>query len=143
MEKFMSYKKILACDIGLKRIGLATLIQGVILPLSPIIRKNRNQASNSLSQILKEREVDLLVVGIPNLDEEETHEMERRIRHFVSLVEFDGEIIYINEALSSKIAQESLLELGKKERKEKIKNGELDSLSAMEILERYLSSKSL
>lgn len=136
----MLCKKILACDVGLKRIGLATLAQSVILPLPPIMRKNRNQASNALSQILAEREIDVLVVGIPNLGDEETHEMERRIRHFISLVEFEGEIVYIDEALSSKIAQESLFELGKKERKEKIKNGELDSLSAMEILERYLKS---
>ncbi|WP_034583548.1 Holliday junction resolvase RuvX [Helicobacter pametensis] len=135
----MSYNNILSCDIGLKRIGIACYIQGLILPLPPIIRKNRNQASSALSQILLEREIHTLIVGIPDYEDGKTHEMERRIKHFISLVNFKGEILYINEALSSKIAQESLLELGKKERKEKIKNGELDSLSAMEILKRYLS----
>lgn len=135
----MSYNNILACDIGLKRIGLASYIQGIVLPLPPILRKNRDQAALALSQLLKDREINTLIVGIPELDEHQPHEMERRIRHFVSLVEFSGKIVYVNEAFSSKIAQESLFELSKKERKEKIKNGELDSLSAMEILERYLS----
>lgn len=136
----MSSKKILACDIGLKRIGLAIYTQGIILPLAPILRKNRNQASIALSAILKEKQIEILVVGIPYLDYEETHTMEKRIKHFVSLLDFQGEIISIDETLSSKTAQESLFELNKKERKEKIKNGELDSLAAMEILKRYLTT---
>ncbi|MCE3047213.1 Holliday junction resolvase RuvX [Helicobacter kayseriensis] len=137
----MSDNNILACDIGLKRIGLASHIQGITLPLPPILRKNRDQAALALSQLLKDRAINILIVGMPESDEHKPHEMERRIKHFVSLVEFSGTIIYVNEALSSKIAQESLFELSKKERKEKIKNGELDSLSAMEILERYLSKQ--
>lgn len=136
MGESMSSKQILACDIGLKRIGLATKIGEIILPLPPILRKNRIQASNALLQILQERKIEILIVGIPTHDE--THEMERRIKHFISLVNFAGEIIYINEDLSSKIAQERLLSLSKKEREQKIKNGELDSLAAVEILERYL-----
>lgn len=139
MEKFMSSKKILACDIGLKRIGLATKIGEIILPLPPILRKNRIQASNALLQILKERKIETLIAGIPTQDE--THAMERRIKHFIALVNFEGEIVYINEDLSSKMAQERLLSLSKKEREQKIKNGELDSLAAVEILERYLRSK--
>lgn len=136
MEKSMSSKEILACDIGLKRIGIATKIGEIILPLPPILRKNRIQASNELLEILKERKIETLIVGIPTQDE--TRAMERRIKHFISLVGFTGEIIYINEDLSSKMAQEKLLSLSKKERERKIKNGELDSLSAVEILERYL-----
>lgn len=142
MEKFMSPKKILACDVGLKRIGLATSLENVILPLPPILRKNRIQSSNALSEILKERAIEILIVGIPYQDEGEG-EMERRIKHFVSLLSFEGEIVFINESLSSKNAQESLLELNKKERKEKIKSGKLDSLAAMEILERYLQAKTI
>lgn len=131
---------LLSCDIGLKRIGVALHTQGITLPLPPILRKNRNQASSALSLILKEREISTLIVGIPKCENlEETHEMERRIRHFISLVEFDGEIVYVDESYSSAEAQERLYTLSKKERSEKIKNGELDSLSAMIILERFLS----
>ena len=65
--------------------------------------------------------------------------MERRIRHFISLLDFGGEIVYVDESYSSAEALERLKSLGKKERSEKIKNGELDSLSALIILERYLS----
>lgn len=136
--EFSVYSNLLACDIGLKRIGVAQYCNGVILPLEPILRKNRNQASQALKTLLLEKQIDALIVGIPKNESEEEHEMERRIRHFISLVEFGGEIVYVDESYSSAEAQERLLILGKKERSEKIKNGELDSLSAMIILERYL-----
>lgn len=133
---------LLSCDIGLKRIGVALHTQGITLPLPPILRKNRVQASLELSNLLKDREINKLIVGIPQSErEEEIHEMERRIKHFISLLDFGGEIVYIDESYSSIEALERLKTLGKKERCEKIKNGELDSLSALIILERYLSSK--
>lgn len=138
MEFFMSSKNILACDIGLKRIGIATQINGILLPLTPILRKNRLQAAKELSNLLKQKNIQTLVVGIPKTDNEEEHQMERRIRHFITLIEFQGEICFVDESLSSQIAQERLYILSKKERAEKIKNGELDSLSAVVILERYL-----
>lgn len=56
---------IIACDVGLKRIGLATVINGVILPLEPILRKNRNQAANALATFLQNRGASVLVVGLP------------------------------------------------------------------------------
>lgn len=56
---------IIACDVGLKRIGLATLTNGIVLPLEPIIRKNRNQAARDLRQVLQTRGVNKLIVGLP------------------------------------------------------------------------------
>lgn len=142
MEKFMC-ANLLACDVGLKRIGVALHTQGITLPLPPILRKNRNQASSELSHLLAQKQISTLIVGIPKCEKaEEIHEMERRIKHFISLLDFAGEIVYIDESYSSAEAQERLYVLSKKERSEKIKNGELDSLSAMIILERFLSSKS-
>lgn len=118
---------------------MAQYCNGVVLPLEPILRKNRNQASQALKSLLVEKQICVLVVGIPKSQNEEEHEMERRIKHFVSLVGFEGEIVYVDESCSSAEAHERLLALGKKERSEKIKNGELDSLAAMIILERYLN----
>lgn len=56
---------IVACDVGLKRIGLATFINDIVLPLEPIIRKNRNQAARDLRQILQMRGANKLIVGLP------------------------------------------------------------------------------
>lgn len=123
---------IIAIDVGLKRIGVAISPDSKIaLPSTPILRKNRNQAANEISQILKTKNAKILVVGIPKGGSSE-EEMSRRIRHFVSLLEFDGEICYIDESFSSFEADE-LREFSTRK-----KDGKLDSLSAMIILQRYL-----
>ncbi len=61
--------------------------------------------------------------------------MKRRIAHFMNLVDFKGELFYQDEAGSSKEAEA----LMKGEMKQ-IRDGRIDSLSAMIILQRYLYS---
>ncbi|OKA01530.1 Holliday junction resolvase RuvX [Helicobacter pylori] len=125
---------ILACDVGLKRIGIAVLLNGVILPLEAILRRNRNQASRDLSDLLREKNIQVLVVGKPNESYTDTN---ARIEHFIKLVDFKGEIVFINEDRSSIEAYENLEHLSKKNKQLAIKDGRLDSLSACRILERY------
>ncbi|WRC74681.1 Holliday junction resolvase RuvX [Helicobacter pylori] len=125
---------ILACDVGLKRIGIAVLLNGVILPLEAILRRNRNQASRDLSGLLREKNIQVLVVGKPNESYADTN---ARIEHFIKLVDFKGEIVFINEDRSSIEAYENLEHLGRKNKQLAIKDGRLDSLSACGILERY------
>ena len=59
--------------------------------------------------------------------------MQRRIKHFVSLLDFDGEICFVNEDMSSIEAEDSMKGLIKYKR-----DGRVDSLAAKIILERYL-----
>ncbi|GAA9094518.1 Holliday junction resolvase RuvX [Helicobacter pylori] len=125
---------ILACDVGLKRIGIAMLLNGVILPLEAILRQNRNQASRDLSDLLREKNIQVLVVGKPNESYADTN---ARIEHFIKLVDFKGEIVFINEDRSSIEAYENLEHLGRKNKRLAIKDGRLDSLSACRILEHY------
>ncbi|WP_219032002.1 Holliday junction resolvase RuvX [Helicobacter pylori] len=125
---------ILACDVGLKRIGIAMLLNGVILPLEAILRQNRNQASRDLSDLLREKNIQVLVVGKPNESYADTN---ARIEYFIKLLDFKGEIVFINEDRSSIEAYENLEHLGKKNKRLAIKDGRLDSLSACKILERY------
>ncbi|AJC94226.1 Holliday junction resolvase RuvX [Campylobacter volucris] len=123
--------KTLALDIGLKRIGLALCIDcKIAMPLDAIIRKNRNQAAKDVGKILQDYEIDILVVGIPKGGSSED-EMKRRIEHFVSLINFEKEIIFVDESFSSKQAQELQVANLKK------KDGKLDSLAAYLILKNY------
>ncbi|WP_086255311.1 Holliday junction resolvase RuvX [Campylobacter vicugnae] len=120
---------IVAIDIGLKRIGMAVSLDGKIaLPIAPILRKNRNQAAKDVSNALKDREAKILVVGLPKGGSSEA-EMERRIKHFISLLDFDGQIYYENEAYSSLEASDLI---------DDKRDGKLDSVAAMIILERFL-----
>ena len=128
--------KYLAIDLGLKRIGLAySAHKDLVTPLKAIIRKNRNQASDEVKIAIKEWEIDTVVIGIP-LGGSSEDEMRRRISHFMNLVDFDGEVFYQDEAGSSKEA-EALI----KGEIKQIRDGRVDSISAMIILQRYLASK--
>jgi len=127
-----------AIDVGLKRIGTAISLDGkTALPQNPILRKNREQAARDTSAFLEEWRVERLIVGLPKGGSSEA-EMERRIRHFVGLLDFSGEIEFIDEAGSSLEAAERMKGVVKQR-----KDGRLDSIAAQLILERYLFRKSL
>lgn len=127
-------KKILAIDLGLKRIGLAYTPDGrIVTPLSAIERKNRNQAAAAVKSVIEEWGIERIVVGIPvGGDSEE--EMRRRTAHFMNLVGFDGPVTYQDESGSS-LEAEGMMKGEIRYRRD----GRVDSLSAKVILERYLS----
>jgi len=125
--------KYIAIDLGLKRIGLAySAHKDIVTPLPAVIRKNRNQASSEVKKVITEWEVDALVVGIP-LGGSSEDEMKRRIEHFMNLVDFKGKIFLQDEAGSS-LEAENLM----KGEIKYIRDGRVDSISAMIILQRYL-----
>ncbi len=122
--------KIACIDVGLKRIGVAySPDEKIVVPLEVILRKNRNQASKDVSEMLKIWKIEKLVIGIPNTNEETS----RRIKHFSNLIEFDGIIEFQDESFSSFEAKEIMKGTIKQKR-----DGRIDSLAAKIILERYL-----
>jgi len=122
----------LACiDIGLKRIGVAISLESkIVSPKSAILRKNRNQAAHDINSFLKEWEIEKLIVGFPSASDD----MQKRINHFIKLLELEIPYELQEENMSSIEAQE----LMKGEIKYK-RDGRLDSLAAKIILERYLA----
>jgi len=128
--------KIAAIDVGLKRIGIAYSPDGKLaFPQDAVMRKNRNQASRDVKAFLDEYAIEILVVGLPKGGSSE-EEMQRRIEHFVALLEYDGKVVYQDEYGTSYEAKE--LSAGVFRHK---KDGKLDSLSAKLILERWLESQ--
>jgi len=126
--------KLAAIDIGLKRIGVAVSPDGkVVFPQDAILRKNRNQAARDVDAFLNEWGVEKLVVGIPRGGSSEA-EMRLRIEHFVSLLDFSGEIHYQDEYGSSAEAKARMQGVVRQKR-----DGKIDSIAAQIILERYLS----
>ncbi|MEA1879601.1 MAG: Holliday junction resolvase RuvX [Campylobacterota bacterium] len=127
--------KYASIDVGLKRIGVAICLDGsIVLPQTAILRKNRNQAARDVNTFLKEWEIEKLIVGLP-LDATSSEEMQRRITHFVSLLNLEIEVDYQDEQSSSIEAKE--LTQGVFRHK---KDGKVDSIAAQIILERYLKN---
>lgn len=125
--------KIASLDIGLKRIGCAICFdEKTVMPQNAILRKNRNQAARDVDTFLKEYEIDTLVVGLPK-GGESSDEMQRRIEHFISLLEYDKTIFYQDEYGSSLEAKELMRGVIKQK-----KDGKIDSMAAKIILDRWL-----
>lgn len=125
--------KLASIDVGLKRIGVAICLdESIVIPQTPIIRKNRNQASNDLKSFLVAWEIEKLIVGLPK-DADNSDEMERRIKHFVSLMELTIPVVYQDEQSSSVEAKELTQGVFRH-----TKDGKIDSIAAKIILERWL-----
>ncbi len=125
--------KLASIDVGLKRIGVAICLDGkIVVPQNAILRKNRNQAARDVNAFLTEWEIDKLIVGLPK-DGSSSEEMERRIKHFVSLLALSIPVEYQDEQGSSIEAKELTMGIFKHK-----KDGKIDSIAAKIILERYL-----
>lgn len=127
--------KIIAIDLGLKRIGLAySADKNFVTPLNAIERKNRNQAASEVKAAIAEWGAEAVVIGIPMGGSSED-EMRRRVEHFMNLVDFEGAVYYQDESDSSLEAEASMKGLIKQK-----KDGRIDSLAAKIILERWIQA---
>lgn len=127
--------KVMALDIGTKRIGIA--LSDYLLMLAngySYISRDDNSVSQIL-KIAKENNVKKIVAGIPyNMDGTEGAQAQD-CRDFASQIT-DFEIIFEDERLTSDTAEANLRERKIDFRKEK---GLVDMESARIILEQYLS----
>jgi len=125
--------KLASIDVGLKRIGVAICLDSsIVIPQNAILRKNRSQAAHDVNLFLKEWEIEKLIVGLPK-DASSSEEMERRIKHFVSLLSLSIPVEYQDEQSSSIEAKELTMGVFKHK-----KDGKIDSIAAKIILERWL-----
>lgn len=129
--------KVMALDIGTKRIGIA--LSDYLLMLAnghSYISRDDNSVSQIL-KIAKENNVKKIVAGIPyNMDGTEGAQAQD-CRDFASQIT-DFEIIFEDERLTSDTAEANLRERKIDFRKEK---GLVDMESARIILEQYLARR--
>ncbi len=129
--------KVMALDIGTKRIGIA--LSDYLLMLanghSYISREPENKAIELIEKIAKENNVEEIVVGMPlNMDNTKGFQADNCIEFSKKLDGF--KIVYEDERLTSELAEENLKERKVNFRKDK---GLVDVESARIILEQYLS----
>ena len=131
--------KVMALDIGTKRIGLA--LSDYLLMLanghSYIQREPEDKALETIQKIAKENNVKKIVIGIPlNMDGTKGFQAEN-CEQFAAKIK-DYEIIFEDERLTSDTAEENLRNKKIDFRKDK---GLVDIESACIILEQYLARK--
>lgn len=128
-------KQYLALDVGAARIGVA-LANDVARIASPLpVLANDESFCSKLRDLTSEHHISQIVVGWPRgLDGQET-EQTRYVENFISKLDLCGvPVVRQDEALTSVQAEAELKKSGKNFTK-----GDIDSLSAVYILEDFLT----
>ena len=131
--------KIMALDVGTKRIGIALsdYLQVIATPHSTIPREPDNKAIETITQIAKENRVEKIIIGVPiNMDGTQGFQAQNCIDFAQKILGFD--IIFEDERLTSEEAEQRLRSRKIDFRKNK---GLVDMESACVILEQYLGRK--
>jgi putative Holliday junction resolvase len=129
--------KVMALDIGTKRIGIALsdFLLVTATGHSYISREPEDKAIETITKIAQENHVEKIVAGLPiNMDGTKGFQAQN-CEEFVSKIK-GYEIIFEDERLTSAAAEENLRQRKIDFRKDK---GLVDVESACIILEQYLS----
>lgn len=132
--------KIMGLDVGKKRIGIA-LSDFLLLTAQPCETIERIPQSKSIEKIKKictENNVNTIVIGLPKHMNGTIGEQAQDCMDFGGLLKNDFVIIYEDERLTSKQAEQILALQGKKYTKDKKL---VDLKSACIILQQYLDRK--
>ena len=134
--------KTMGIDFGLTRIGVALSDDTKFLatPFETYKRKGEELDINHLIEIIKTKNVDEIVCGLPMNMAGEEQEIAKKTREFMTVLQSKCEISveFVDERLSSLMAEEMLKETERdwKKRKEK-----LDAVAASIILQDYLDAR--
>jgi len=131
-------KNILAVDVGTKRMGvaLASSIARIPHPLVTIEAEDEHTFIKDLSLLIKENDVDTVIVGLPrDINGRETNQTHLTREFARKLKEITGVKIYLqDEAVTSIEAEEEL-----KSKRQPYEKGDIDKLAAALILHDWLA----
>ena len=133
--------RILAIDYGKKRTGLAVTdpLRIIATALETVQSK---ELLNFLKAYMQKETVDEFVIGMPRTLKNEDSENAPLVRKFIEELKMnfpDKPILEVDERFTSSMAKRAMIEGGmkKKDRQEK---GNVDKISAVIILQSFLSS---
>lgn len=135
--------RILAIDLGSKRTGLA-----VTDPLAMLANPLETIPTHNLLDYLKlyfeKEEVSAIVIGFPkSLNGSATQmtqpvlALEKKLKRLYP----NQTIVLVDERFTSKIAMQTMIEMGSSKKDRREKAGNLDKISAAIILQTYLEKK--
>ncbi len=132
----------MAIDYGEVRIGIAfsDLLKTIASPFETYKRTDEQKDLEYLSKLAKEKEVGLIVFGLPlNMDGSEGERAQKTREFGTKLFQISNiKTDYIDERLTSVEAEDLLIDAGIRRDKRK---GIIDKLAATLILESYLNKK--
>ena len=134
----------LGVDYGAQRIGLAVSEGRIAVPLTIVEHENRERDLERVADIAREREVQIVVVGLPMLESGDEGEQARRTRRFGDALarRLDVPVLYQDERFSSVRAEAAMADPGASGRTSS-RGGKryIDDAAAAVILQAYIDAR--
>ncbi|MCA9308970.1 endolytic transglycosylase MltG [Candidatus Saccharibacteria bacterium] len=129
--------KLLALDIGEKRIGVALADAKAPFPAPLTTLEASDTLADDFSALLHKHKVHTVVVGYPRNQQGEVTKQTGRVEHIVGLLKIPPSVhvVWQDESLTSVKAEDELKRRGKPYEK-----GDIDALAATYILNDYIAS---
>ena len=134
--------KAIGIDFGLKRTGFAMTDDSGIIA-SPLETIDSNELPVYLKKLIEGQKIQLIVIGFPlSMDGTDTDITEnvRLFEKFVKASYPSLKVVLYDERMTSKIAQNALIQISKKQQRKQ--KGLIDKMSAAIILQDYMNSLS-
>jgi putative Holliday junction resolvase len=136
--------RIIAIDYGSKRVGLA-VTDNLKIIATALETVHSKDVLDFLEKYLQKEEVEAFVVGMPkNLDGKDTHNTQL-VEVFVKSLKKKFPTIpvhLIDERFTSKIALDAMISGGSKKKDRNNKSGNIDKVSAVILLQDFMSRNS-
>lgn len=126
---------ILGVDYGDSRVGLAFGRDGVVTPIRVVSGKDPHTAVSRIARVVKEYNIDEIVVGLPLTAEGKETPKSQEVRRFANLLKskIKKPVHFENEHSTTKGATKLMLNMGVSQKRRRTK----DHYSAAIILRKY------
>ncbi len=127
-------KQLLGLDVGAARIGVALADTGVRIAIPNDYIEVDGTEIAKIAEVVIKNEIDTIVVGYPRNQSGEATQQTAYVESFARmLTDFDAEIVFQDESLTSVIAEQRLAT-----RRKDYSKGDIDSEAAAIILQDYM-----
>lgn len=127
--------KVLGIDLGKKRIGVALgdTVNKIAVGLPTLV--NNKSVLSEIQKIIEKEDIKKIIVGLPRTLNDQIGSQARYTQKWANNLAYTlgVEVEYEDERLSSKLARDSLIAIGKELTKE-----DIDQAAAVLILQSYL-----
>lgn len=130
-------KQLLGLDVGTSRIGVAMGDAGVRIAIPHDFITVNGKEVEEIARIAIQNDISTIVVGYPRNQSGEPTAQTQLVEEFASrLKDFDADIEFQDESLTSVMAEKRLIERGQPYSK-----GDIDSEAAVIILQDYMEQR--
>jgi putative Holliday junction resolvase len=132
----MKHKSIISLDVGERRVGVAFADSKIRIPVPLVTLDVNGQEIDQLKSIVADKSVDIMVVGLPRNQQGEETKQSVAARDFAAKLQgLDVPVVFQDESLTSVLAEQNLVSIGKP-----FEKADIDKHAAAIILGDYLET---